>query len=64
MPAWLEEALVWFWAAWGLILFGFLLWAMWVFVWDEPRKRRRTLRRLEAVTRRPRDGPETRNRMV
>jgi cbb3-type cytochrome oxidase subunit 3 len=45
----LESALVWVWAAWGLVLLGFILWAVWVFALDEPRAKRRRRREADAL---------------
>jgi hypothetical protein len=44
-----EAWLVWFWVAWLGALAGFMVWAAWVWLIDEPRKRRRIQARLSQV---------------
>jgi hypothetical protein len=47
--AMLEEVLIWFWVVWLGALAGFMVWALWVWLIDEPRKRRRISARLAQV---------------
>lgn len=41
-PAWFDHLMMYVWAGYILVLFGFLVWAGWVFAIDEPRRKRRS----------------------
>lgn len=50
MYAAFEHVMMYVWAVYGCVLFGFVVWAAWVFAIDEPRKRRAIRKRLDAIT--------------
>jgi hypothetical protein len=52
-----DHAMMYFWAAWFVVLVGFLLWAIWVWLIDEPRVRHRKWCEAKALLARiqPRD---------
>lgn len=44
-----DHAMMYVWFVYVPVLFAFVVWAAWVLLWDEPRKRRRLAREAQDI---------------